>query len=246
MAARKKNSPPDENPQDMQSIPAIPDGSSAVGKPATVEQIDKGSVAVKEPPKSRQIIDPSGLAPDLSNVETIAERFKYWIGIHADCPVSGISVAGLKFSKINHHIVPSHETGRPMRSPVIGTIANIDRETMLRLRESLKRIVIRFSRPEGVKVDMEGPLPVRDVRDASKEQELRGRLITIPTEENIRVAKEKGRPLRRYVPHPNDRPAIRWMFMQLCTDQKHGERQQFYPECIEKTGLVWPGEPLPE
>jgi hypothetical protein len=247
MATRKKSndSPTDEIPHD-EPLP-IPDGSSAGGAPVVTDGLGNlaSGVAVKQAPKHHQVLAPATLAPKLDGSDGVAQRFKYWIGILPDCPVQGISAAGHKFSKLNEIIIPNRElVGRTQRQGVPGGIVSIDRETMLKLRDVLPRIVIRFEQEPPAPVEvLEGNVRIQTVADNAKET-LRGRLITIPTEETIRVAKEKGRPVRRYVPHPNDRPAIRWMFMQLCSDQVHGSRSVNYPLSIEQTGIVWPGDPI--
>ncbi len=227
MASRSKK--PNPPPADNQP-PVIPDGSAAAGGVAMVDELGIPKVGVKPAPKAQQVIAPSDLAPDMQAVEAMSERFKYWVGIHPDCPVERIGAAGLTFQKVNELLVPDAE-GKTQRVPVIGGIANIDRETMLRLTKVLPRIVIRFlDDPD----EHEEPGTGLNVGDAFKNKR-RGQLITIP---------KPGDKRRKYYPQPNDRPAINWMFMQLCADQDAGSRGTTFPESIAKTGLAWHGDPL--
>jgi len=229
MATKKKNtSLPHETTNDP-----IPDGSSAAGGVALVDELGIPKVGVREAPKPQQLISADSLSPDMTAVEAASERFKYWIGIHPDCPVEGIGAAGLTFSKVNELIIPDPDGGKTTRVPVIGGIANIDRETLIRLKNVLPRIVIRFEEASDPYADEQGKTG-QNVGDAFTRGR-RGRLITIP---------KVGDSRRRYIPHPNDRPAINWMFMQLCADQDQGSRGTTYPESIAKTGLAWHGEPI--
>lgn len=228
MATKKKESPAPAD--DM----TIPEGSQAAGGLAMLDDlgIPKVGVSKKKTKRPQQLIKPEALTPNLVT-EALAEQFKYWIGIHPDCPVEGIGAGGLTFSKVNELLIPDHEN-KIQRVPVIGGIANIDREMMTRLARVLPRIVIRFEQATDPYAD-EGGRAGLNVGDAYKKGQ-RGRLITIPR--NNKDSK------RRYIASKNDRPAINWMFMQLCADQDSGSRGTTYPESIAKTGLAWHGEPL--
>lgn len=222
--------------QQQQTIPSddVQTASAASGKAAVVDALGIPAVDAVAAPKARHVIAPDQLAPKPQTFVE-AQRFWYWFGIMPDCPVEGIGAAGMTFQKVQEEVIPgnSRNGGRTQRVPIIGGIARLNRDTMLRLLNVLPRIVIRMQEEAG---EVEEPRTGVNVGDAFK-QPKRGRLITIP--------KDPSKARVPYIPSPKDVPASGFMFLQLCADQRNGSRGTTYPDPLSQTGLEWPGdEPL--
>jgi len=106
------------------------------------------------------------------------------------------------------------------------------------MRDRLRRTVIRFLDDAG---QTEEPGTGQNVGD-NHVRPRRGQIITIPTDEDIEDRGRRGKPTNAYRPHPNDVPAARYMFAQICDDQDKGSRGEYYPDTLETTGLSWPDE----
>lgn len=221
MATRKKLLPDNLNPD--------------VGQPATL-------TAQNESPQGRTHIGGSDLVPDLEAHKSqlgVARGYLYWVGVTPSCPREHIDLAGINFPKVNENLVSDPmRTGNKRRVPVIGAIVMIDEHKIQRMRDKLKRTVIRFLDDGG---QQEEPGTGQNVGD-NHQRPRRGQLITIPTPEEIEERRRRGKPTNEYRPHPNDVPAARYMFAQICEDQQKGSRGEYYPDTLETTGLWWPDE----
>lgn len=220
MAARKKQ---------------FPDFNPDVGQPATL-------TAQERPQQGKTHIGGGDLVPDLEAHKTqtgVSRSYKYWVGVTPSCPREHIDLAGVNFPKVNENLVSDPmRTGNKRRVPVIGAIVDIDAHRIQIMRDKLKRTVIRFLDDGG---QVEEPGTGQNVGD-NHVRPRRGQIITIPTAEEIKQRRERGKPTNEYRPHPNDVPAARYMFAQICEDQERGSRGEYYPETLEKTGLWWPDE----
>lgn len=220
MAARKK---------------MFPDMNPDVGQPATL-------AAQEQEQQGKTHIGGSDLVPDLDKHKTqlgVARSYKYWVGVTPSCPRESVTLAGINFSKVNERLVQDPmRTGTKRRVPVIGGIVDIDERRVQKMRDKLKRTVIRFLDDGG---QTEEPGTGQNVGD-NHVRPRRGQIITIPTEEDIKQRLERGKPTNAYRPHPNDVPAARYMFAQICEDQERGSRGEYYPDTLETTGLWWPDE----
>lgn len=170
----------------------------------------------------------------------VNRRYRYWVGITPSCPVNGIDLAGLSFPKVNEQIVPDpNRTGQKRRRLVAGAIVWIDEAKIRRLRDRLPRTIIRFSSDDGV---LDEPGTGENIGDVAQRPR-RGRVITIPTDEELEDRRKRGKPAHAYRPDPKrDVPAARFMFAQLCENQEHPEQGEYYPDPLETTGLEWPDE----
>jgi hypothetical protein len=208
---------------------------------------DVGKPAVVNPPKTT--IDPktkisgSELVPDLDGHRAgagVVVEYRYWVGVTPSCPVEHIDLAGINFPKVNENLVNDPlRTGMKKRVPVIGAIVFLTEDKIRRMRERLKRTVIRFIDSDSGAHDEPGT--GQNVGDNHRRPR-RGHVITIPTAEEIAQRRKTGKATRAYVPNANDVPAARFMFAQLCDDQERGSRGEVYPDCLETTGLAWPDE----
>lgn len=205
-----------------------------VGKPAVF-----GANVTK--PEVRSRISGASLLPNFakSGRGAIQHRYKYWVGVTPNCPVESIDCAGINFPKVNELIIPDPmKSGMSRRVPVIGAIVELSEDKIRLLRERLPRIVVRIIGDEGEKDE---PGTGQNIGDAHRRPR-RGQLISIPTDEDIEFRRNNGKPTRAYVRHPNDVPAVHFMFIQLCADQQKGNRGEVYPETLETTGIEWPEE----
>ena len=220
MATRKKT-----------DLPLNPD----VGQPAIAS-------AQEQPQSGRTHFDASDLVPDLEQQRDslgVSRSYKYWVGVTPSCPHEHVDLAGINFPKVNENLVDDPmRTGNKRRVPVIGAIVDIDEHTILRMRDRLKRTVIRFLDDNG---QSEEPGTGLNIGDNHKRPR-RGQLITIPTAEETANRIARNKPARTYPPRAGDVPAARYMFAQICDDQQNGSRGEYYPETLETTGLSWPDE----
>lgn len=208
-----------------------------VGMPAVVE-------APKTPPPiAKTKIAGASLVPDLDKSRKdggVSRSYKYWVGVTPNCPVQYITMAGICFPKINENLVDDPMGGTiKRRIPVVGAIVTLNEVQMRRLLKKLPLTVVRFTDADSG--TQEEPGTGKNIGDVHQ-QPRRGQLITIPTKDEIdqRIATNKA--TREYTPQPNDVPAARFMFAQLCGDQERGSRGDFYPETLETAGLEWPDE----
>lgn len=198
---------------------------------------DAGKPTRKQKPKTR-IVAGSDLVPNLETLKTGSlTRYAYWVGISPSCPVENIVLGGINFPKVAERIVDDPmRTAQKRRVPVIGSLVWLSIEQIDKIREALSRTVIRFYPDGGQK---EEPGTGQNVGD-NHIRPRRGQVITIPSAEQVEEAQKSGRAIRRYIASERDVPAARFLFAQLCADQKNGNRGDFYPDPLETTGLDYP------
>lgn len=167
-------------------------------------------------------------------------QYRYWVGITPSAPVETIHCAGIAFPKVTEQLIADQmRTGQKKRAPRIGALVWLTEQKIRLLRERLPRTVIRFLETRGEAEEPGTGVNIGDVAVRPR----RGHLITIPTPEEIADRQKRGKPVRAYQPDPErDVPAARFMFAQMCANQKHPVRGEYYPECLEQTGLQWPEE----
>lgn len=209
---------------------------------------DVGTPAVIEVPQTpaapaKTKISGSSLVPDIEKSRKdggVMRSYKYWVGVTPNCPVSYITMAGICFPKINENLIDDPMGGSVKRRiPVVGAIVTLNEMQMRRLLKRLPQTVVRF-----IDFDagtMEEPGTGKNIGDVHQ-QPRRGQLITIPTKEEVEQRLASNKATRDYTPSPSDVPAARFMFAQLCGDQKLGSRGDFYPETLETAGFDWPEE----
>lgn len=209
------------------------------------QDVGMPAVAVRpgpEKPPVRTHISGKSLVPDLDDLRSnagISLQYRYWVGITPSCPVESIDIAGINFPKINENLVEDPmRTGIKRRVPVIGSIVYLTEDKIRRIRERLARTVIRFTEDPG---EQDEPGTGQNLGDAHRRAR-RGQVITIPTSQEVVERRKAGKATRQYVPGPNDVPAARFLFAQLCADQVNGSRGDVYPETLETTGLEWPDD----
>jgi hypothetical protein len=207
-----------------------PERNPDVGKPA----------GRQKKAKSSKIRAGNTLVPELTNPGLgVTKSFWYWVGVTPSTPVEHIDLAGICFPKVNELIVPDPmRTNQKKRIPVIGSLVKLSQQDLLRLEERLRRTVIRFYDDKGVREEVGTGQNVGDNHIRPR----RGKLITIQTAEEQQLRAQMNKPVRTYTPSPNDAPAARFVFAQLCEDQEKGTRGSFYPEVLEDAGLEWPAE----
>jgi hypothetical protein len=225
-----------------------PQRNPDVGQRTDATSVIAGAPRKSRPskPKVRTHIAGKDLTPDIADLAKgsgVQRAYRYWVGVTPSCPVQSITVAGIDFPKVNENLImdPSG-TNKMVRSPVIGAIVFLDEVRVRLLRERLPLTIIRFTEEKS-----ELGEPLRSVVDGqtigdAHRQPRRGHVITIHGKEEIEQRRKDGTGFNPYVPGPNDVPAARFMFAQLCEDQEHGSRSDYYPEVLEETGLEWPEE----
>jgi len=193
-----------------------------------------------KPNPKRVSIPGKDLLPDLSKGSGVAVReVVFWVGVIPDCPTEGIDLAGINFPKMNERLIPDPmRQGKKKRYPVVGAIVRLRRDKIEQMREKLTRTVIRFTDGSGTgqTVDPHSDLSVLETTRR------RGHLITIPTEADTNMRKEAGRPTHEYTANPNDVAAAKFMFAIPCPDQDNPQREEFYPDTLDITGLIWPDD----
>lgn len=213
--------------------PSNPD----TGKPATPETLTGASAPVDADVATK--IAGKDLVPDFSpkgSLGVLAE-YSFWVGVMPSCPVEGIALAGIQFPKINENIIPAtNRSGRTERVPVIGAIVQLTEVKIKMMCNRLPRLVIRFKNEPAVREEPGTGLNLGDVHLQGR----KGRIITIPTKEEVADRQKRGRATKHYTPDTRDEPAARYMFCVLCKNQDHPERGDTYPGSIEDLGLEWP------
>lgn len=185
-------------------------------------------------------LDASEFLPDFNAHQgfAVAQDYAYYLGVLGSCPVAQINCAGLNFPMRNDVFRDDPaRPGKKMRVGVVGGQNNkVNADHIAALRTSLKRLVIRFKEePE----QLEEPGTGKNTRAPHKKARV-GKLIRIPTAEQVAEARESGGHVPRYVRDPNDEPAARYMYMHPCPDQSYPERGHDFTT-IEEGGIFWPG-----
>jgi hypothetical protein len=193
----------------------------------------------------------SDLLPDLEqHRDAVETSFCYWVGVTPACPVNQIDVAGVAFPKVNEIVeLAGNET---VRIPVIGGLVWLTRPEIEEMRKRIKRTVIRFvqktTEPGEVKpkylakesgVGMSASEALVSDREGKNRK---GFAITIPTAEELEERRKNNFSAIPYQQQRGDEPAACYMFAQPCADQNAPSRGSVYPQTLDKTGLVWPGD----
>ncbi len=163
-------------------------------------------------------------------------HYRYWVGLVPDCPLDVIDVAGISFPKRNEKLYPDPmQTGEMKRAPVIGGLAMLTEEHLLKLRSRVARMVIRHLSDGGQKDE---PGTGQNVGDFARRPR-RAEKIVVPTEDQIAEARRQGRPITLYQPdHQRDVPAAKYMFcVRMDEDARSADK---CPPVLETTGLTWP------
>ena len=168
----------------------------------------------------------------------VLKRYRYWVGVTPSCPVEGIDIAGVNFPKMNEKLIPDPQrSGETKRQGVVGALVWLTEAKIEKLRAHLPLTVIRFLKDPGAR---EEPGTGQNIGDNAARPR-KGHPIRIPTPAEVRDRQKKGKPTRAYSPDMlRDVPAARFMFAQLCPNQEHPERGEYYPPVLEVTGLDWP------
>jgi len=170
--------------------------------------------------------------PDLERRRSAVEtRRWYWIGAIPSLPTESVDLAGLNFPKVNE-LVAKDRDGNTQRMPVVGSLVQLSREDVERLRLKAARTVVRFRAPKK-KVKIEDPRLHRG------RPERKGQLITIATDEELNQRRASGIIPVPYVQSPYDEPVANYVFAYLCPDQRSPERLNHYPPPLSETGLDW-------
>lgn len=228
-----------KNPENDLANIIAPDSNPDVGQPA-VARAPAGRRIPAAPEVKTQLSGDSLTANigSLSDQQGLSRTYQYWVGVSPTCPVEFIDLAGINFPKVNEQLVPDPmRTGKKKRAPKVGAIVRLDESKIKLMRGRMARTIIRFLDDQGVQDEPGTGENIGDVAVRPR----RGQVLTIPTEEEIQERRRQGKPTRAYTPNPKrDVPASRFMFAQLCPNQDHPERGEFYPDPLEVTGLSWP------
>lgn len=164
-------------------------------------------------------------------------RYAYWVGVLPACPTENAYLAGICFPKQTaQRIQDSNRSGRTQLVPQAGSIVRLDARRVKKIREVLRRTVIRFLDDPGQKEEPGTGLNIGDLHVRPR----RGHLITIKTPEQLQYLRLKGKPAREYIPKEGDAPLARYAFAILCPDQENPTPGPVYPEPLEVLGLSWP------
>lgn len=162
---------------------------------------------------------------------------KFWVGVLPSSPVESIDCAGVNFPKVSELLVPPADGSRYMRRiPKVGAVTILTEKHITELMERLPRLVIRFREQPS---QMQEPGTGQNLGDPVVRGR-RGFLITIPREEDLELARSKGRAVRPYVRQKWDEPAADYMYARVCTDQNTGNFFDEVPKPLSETGLEWP------
>ncbi len=191
--------------------------------------------------KKQTALPASDFTPDLDSFKGLAvtDEYAYYLGVTGDCPVTQIDCVGLNFPMRQEVFRPDPmHPGQRRREPVIGGMnKRINIDHIHALRECLKRMVIRFKDEPAQKEEQGTGKNI----GADHQRLRRGKLVKIPTSEQLLLAQKERLHVNRYVRQPNDEPAVRYMYFKLCPDQANPARGHDF-STIEESGIIWPGE----
>jgi hypothetical protein len=193
------------------------------GRPRKIHKPDPTPKTGSATKFSGQDLVPKNLEERRLAVET---RCAYWVGALPDMPGGGTAwVGGVGFHKLTEHVQQDGTVAsKTRRTPKFGDVQFLNRDEVQRVAETLPRCIVRVT-----KTPEEEPIADR-----------RGRLIQIPTEEDIELRKKHKRRIVRYQPAAGDEPLARYLFMVPCVDQKNPQTGHEYPPPLEETGIEWP------
>lgn len=185
-------------------------------------------------PKNRLHTDSKSLEPDIKSEQlAVLDARWFWVGALPECPIWTPTFAGVSFAKMSERVV--NKDGQTFRYPLVGCLANLNRTQVDAVISSIRRTVIRFSKPG----DGRGPGVGGDAVEL-KTQHRNGALIKIPTEQELKERRDAGMPAESYSTSPLDEPVARYVFMLPCVDQNNPARGTHYPEPVSVTGIDWP------
>lgn len=186
----------------------------------------------------KNTISASALAPNIASEGLgIATRFFYWVGALPECPSEYVTIGGVCFPKMTEKLQRMPGKASKQRVPGIGAVVPLSPAQLRGIIERLPRTVVRFNSaaPEPIERANGGEL----LFDAAGVRR-RGRLITIPTREEVEDAIKRGKPTRAYNEGPFDEPVSKYIFAKLCLNQERGERGDVYPATLADVGLELP------
>jgi len=199
-------------------------------KPVTVD------AAVATAPEPSTTTPGASLVPDLKSMTRgVIGKWWYWIGTLPGCPREHLDIGSTDFPKQTED-VRVDSRGKTHRRGQIGSVRELTHVQLQRIEDDAPQCVIRFD----AKDDTPCPGGPGDGLDALDAPRRKGRPIRIPTNTQATKAIKDGRPMRPYTAEVTDEPAARYIFAQLCDDQNHPQRSDFYPDPLEVTGLEWP------
>lgn len=220
-------------------VAAPPEKADAAAAQPAARRVKNAS----RPVKGRQMVPPGQLSANIqrrSQSKGVVREYVFWVGVYPQCPTESINLAGVCFPKVNERLEPDPKrTGRKRRIPQIGALVRLRFDKIAAMRDKISRTVIRFQNSPG---HHEEPGTGDNIGDAAQRPS-KGRLITIPSDNEITERKKNGYTVKHYVPDiERDRDAANYMFCILCDDQGRPQRGNHYPDPLSETGLAWPDE----
>lgn len=142
----------------------------------------------------------------------------WWIGVLPNCPINGVTIAGLAFCKHN-------ETGQP------GDVLPLTAEQVRLLAEKLPYRILRFVNYNPAKA---GPMHAM--------------LLSIPTPEEREAVRQKRGYFREFLPTKADRPLAQFLYAVPIPGNKIRQKpeDEELPPPLIKTGLPPHGDVGPE
>jgi len=236
------NTPPTEPPTPAQQAAAASKGHPASGRLADPLALAAPGAGAATKFDDMSKIGGSDLVMDFTDPsysKKASRVFIYWVGLMPDAPVEALTLAGNSWPKITKVRRPNPDrSGDDVFMPVIGALARFDERTIHLIAKKLPWTVFRFQEE---KAEANEPGTGQNIADVAK-QPSRGHVITAKNPEEIAALREQGRPAYEYRAQEGDHPAARYLFAQLCPNQKAPARGEYYPDVLEVTGLSWPGE----
>lgn len=184
---------------------------------------------------------PSDLVPNTTTAAAVDSKLFFWVGLMLTAPLQQVTVGGVAFSKGTETLLPPDpgDTKR-RRAPVHGSIVKLDKRGFERLADRVSRTVVRVQ-----EVGRKNEPGTGENTGQPHERALKATPIQIPTDEEVRIAQEKGRVPRLYTPHAGDVPIANLLYVEACANQQPGVMQgkigSTMPPPLSETGLVWPG-----
>lgn len=192
-------------------------------------------------------------APDFKSPAVVTKR-AFWCGAMPSSPYSCITISPATFTLLTEEVIEA-DPGEPSeRIPHIGSIVHLTADDLETIRQKLRTKVIRFEEPEDTHAIVrkamgdDGRVTTKTepiggagatVRVARYEKRARrGRLVHIPSDEEIRARKKNGLPSMPYVRGPLDEPLDQHIFMVPASDPTaefpSGGK---FPRPISETGI---------
>lgn len=192
--------------------------------------------------KKQNTVGGKYLVPDFDKLGmgAVSEEVLCHVGVHPDAPFDMVDISGIMFPKRNEMLDPNpNDPGTLIRVPVWGALVRITEAKVAQLVEAIPRTVVRVFKVEPKRDDTMGTDMLPKHRPA-----IRSQLITIPSEETVKLARENKRHLPTYVPQPGDEPVAKFIYCWPVMSQDAPERFQFPQKgeihTLDKMGLEWP------